>query len=467
VSDLPPSELTPLRGDLTQGPVARTLLLFTLPTLGANVLQSLNGSISAIYVGQFLGENAFAAAGIATMVLFLVFATVFGFAMAATIIIAQAAGRRDLAEMRRTIGATVGAFIAASVLIAALGIWLTPAILHVLATPAAAFAFAAAYLEVVWLGIPLVFLSILLQSAQRGVGDAVTPLWTTGINLVLSLALNPLFILGWGPVPALGLPGAAWAGVAANLVCLVFLVARTYALDLPIRLRGAELRLLWPDWAHLRPVLTIGIPMGVSMIVMSVSSLVMMGLINREGVETAAAYNAVNQVWSYIQMPAFAVGSAVSAMAAQNIGAGRWDRIGRIALTGALTNVVMTAVLVALTLAAGNFLFGLFLPAGSPAIAIGEHINWLIGWTFVPLGISMVLTSVVRANGAVVGPLVILVVSVIVVRMSVGFGLYPALGAEAIWWAFIVSGLSSALLAMVYYWHGGWRGGAGGVAAGE
>ena len=64
-----------MRGDLTQGPVGKTLLLFALPTLGSNVLQSLNGSISAIYVGKFLGENAFAAAGIANMVMFLIFSS--------------------------------------------------------------------------------------------------------------------------------------------------------------------------------------------------------------------------------------------------------------------------------------------------------------------------------------------------------------------------------------------------------
>jgi Na+-driven multidrug efflux pump len=280
------------------------------------------------------------------------------------------------------------------------------------------------------------------------------------LNLVLSLVLNPIFILGWGPVPALGLPGAALAGVLTNLICLIYIVVRIYARDLPIRLRGPELRLLWPDWAHLRPVLTIGVPMGLSMIIMSSSALVMMGLINREGVDTVAAYNAVNQVWSYIQMPAFAVGSAVSAMAAQNIGAGRWDRIGQIAATGVVVNVVMTGVLVLAMLAGGTFLLGIFLPLDSRAIPIGQHINLLIGWTFIPMGISMVLTSIVRANGAVVGPFVILVISVIVVRLSVGFGLYPRIGAEAIWWGFIASAVAAAVMAVVYYLHGGWRHGA-------
>ncbi len=452
-----PAPQKPVRGDLTQGPVARTLLLFTLPTLGGNVLQSLNGSISAIYVGKFLGENAFAAAGIATFVMFAIFSSVFGLGMATTILIGQAKGRGDIAEVRRTIGATAGTFIAIGLVMSLFGGSIAPPILRMMATPAVVMPFATSFLHVVFIGVPLVFMTVLLQSALRGIGDAATPFWTTVLNLVFSLVLNPIFILGLGPIPRLGLPGAAIAGVVTNLICLAFVLWRIYSLDLPIRLRGRELALLIPDWAHLRPVLVIGVPMGLSMMIMSLSGVVMMGLINREGVDTAAAYNAVNQMYGYIQMPAFAVGSAVSAMAAQNIGAGRWDRIGLIARTGVITNMVMTGVLVLIVLLAGHFLLGLFLPLGSNAIPIGEHINLLIAWTFVPMGISMVMTSIVRANGAVVVPFCILVFSIILVRMSVGFGLYPHYGSDAIWWSFMASGSASALMGIAYYLHGGWR----------
>lgn len=445
------------RGDLTRGPVTRTLLVFTLPTLGSNVLQSLNGSISAIYVGKFLGEDAFAAAGIAAMVIFLIFSAVFGLSMAATIMIGQAMGRRDMYDVRRIFAGVAGAFIVVGTLIAAFGHLLSPPILHLLATPPAAFGLAVDYLQVVFIGVPIVLVMVLLQSAMRGVGDAVTPLWATVLAVVLSLVLNPLFILGFGPLPAMGLAGSAAAGVVANLICLAFMAVRSYSLDLPICLRGPDWKLLKPDWDSLRPVLAMGLPMGLSMIVMALASLVMLGLINREGVDTVAAYNATTQIWNYVQMPAFAVGSAVSAMAAQNIGAGRWDRIGQITRTGVTVNVAMTGGLVAFLVLADHWLLALFLPAGSPAIAIGEHINLLIAWTFIPMGVSMVITSVVRANGAVVAPFAILVISVIFVRMSLGFGLYPSLGAEAIWLAFMASSTSSAVLAVIYYASGRWR----------
>lgn len=443
--------------DLTQGPVAKTLFLFALPSLGVNILQSMNGSVNAVFVGQFLGEKALAATANANMTLFLLYSTMFGFAMATTILIGQAMGRRDIADVRRTLGAAIGLFGLMGVICAALGWAFAPNILQWLATPEAAFPFALTYLRVIFLGMPFAFLGVLLTSAMRGVGDAVTPLWNTLLNVVLDAGLNPVFILGLGPIPAMGIAGSAFASVLATFLSLLVLIWQIYRQDSAIRLKGSELRWLRPDIKHVGPILAKGMPMGLSMIVMSLSALVMIGLINREGVDMAAAYGVMNQLWSYAQMPAIAVGSAVSAMAAQNIGAGNWSRLNRVAWAGIGINVIMTVSLLGLITLAIYPLAGLFLPAGSPAIALAAHINFMIGWTFVLIGISMVVSSVVRANGAVIVPFLILVLSVVVMRFGVGFWLYPQWGADAIWAAFGVSALTSALLSIAYYLHGGWR----------
>src|ERR1700744_5914845 len=107
--------------DLTTGSIGRTLLLFALPTLGSNVLQSLNGSINAIWVGRFLGENALAATSNANLVLFLMLAAIFGFGMAATILVGQNMGRRDVEGVRRAMGTAVGMFTILSIGIAVVG----------------------------------------------------------------------------------------------------------------------------------------------------------------------------------------------------------------------------------------------------------------------------------------------------------------------------------------------------------
>lgn len=156
-------------------------------------------------------------------------------------------------------------------------------------------------------------------------------------------------------------------------------------------------------------------------------------------------------------MPAVAVGSAVSAMAAQNIGAGRWDRINKIALAGSAINVGMTALLIGLITIAARPIMELFLASDSPAIPIAIHIHHMVSWTFILMGVSMVLTFLVRANGAVIAPLVILIIAAVVVRFVIGFGLYDRFGADAIWWAFIATSLSSFTMTVAYYLHGSWR----------
>lgn len=447
----------PQQHDLTSGPVAKTLFLFALPALATNILQSINGTINSIYVGQFLGETALAATSNATMIMFLMFSTLFGFAMAATIMVGQAMGRRDVETVRRTIGTAVGVFMIAGAATATLGWLFAPSLLRIMATPADAYPYALSYLRVIFLGMPMSFLMILLSASLRGVGDAVTPLRNTVLNVALDVALNPIFILGLGPFPKMGIAGSAFATLLAGLISITVLIIRIYRMDATIRLRGPELRWLKPNMAFLKPIVSMGFPMGLSMIIMSGSSLVMLGLVNREGVDTTAAFGVMNQLWNYVQMPAVAVGSAVSAMVAQNIGAQKWDRIDHIAKAGVGINVLMTAALVAIITLATRQVAGLFLPGDSPAIEIAIHLNHIVGWTFIMMGIGMVLTSVVRANGAVVFPLISLIISAIFVRLGVGFGFHDQYGAEAIWWAFVAGGIVSLIMSVGYYLYGGWR----------
>src|SRR6185369_7650776 len=125
----------PGRGDLTQGPIASTLLKFALPTLASSILQSLNGTINSIWVGRFLGESALAATSNANMVMFLLTAFVFGFGMASTILIGQAWGRRDVDQARRVFGTAGGSFLLVTILVAIAGYFRAPGILHLLGTP--------------------------------------------------------------------------------------------------------------------------------------------------------------------------------------------------------------------------------------------------------------------------------------------------------------------------------------------
>jgi putative MATE family efflux protein len=443
--------------DLTNGPVAKTLFLFALPSLGVNILQSLNGSVNSVWIGKFLGEEALAASANAGMIMFLMFSTLFGFSIATTILIAQNLGRGNIEGVRRTMGTSLGLFTLVGILTAIFGWVFSPQLLRLLATPDEAYPMALTYLRVIFLGMPFSFVMILLSSALRGLGDSVTPLWNTALNVALDVVLNPVFILGFGPIPALGIAGSALATLVAGIISVVILIVRIYRQNSTIRLRGPELAWLRPNPEFARPVLKMGLPMGLSMIIMSASALVMVGLVNREGVATMAAFGVLQQLWNYAQMPAVAVGSAVSAMAAQNIGAGRWDRINRIAGAGVAINLLMTTCLIGIITLFARLLLSLFLPLESTAIDIAVHVNYIVGWSFIVMGVSMVLTFLVRANGAVFVPLLILIFSSVLVRFAVGFGLYPTFGADAIWWAFIVAAITTMMLTVAYFLFGKWR----------
>ena len=443
--------------DLTQGPIAKTLLAFALPTLGANILQSLNGSINSIWVGRFLGEEALAATTNANLVMFLMFSLAFGFGMATTILVGQSMGARDVVGARRAMGTTIGLFAIVSVLIALLGWLLSPALLHVLATPAEAQTLALAYLRVIFLAVPPMFLGMLLTMGMRGMGDSVTPLRLMVLSVILDAGLNPLLIRGIGPFPRLGIAGSATATVIANYIMMVVGLAYIYAKDLPIRLRGAEWRFLIPETRLLKVIFVKGLPMGLQMLLFTFSALVMIGLVNRAGVDVTAAYGIANNLWTYIQMPAVAIGTAVSAMAAQNIGARKWERVGATTRSGIAINIVITGVMVGVILLFDRPLFALFVGHGSPAIPIARHIQLIGSWSFIIFGITMVIFSTVRANGAVYAPLLILLCSMLFGRIGFAWLMLPRWGTDALWWSFPIGSAVSLTLAVAYYRWGGWR----------
>ncbi|MBV8687760.1 MAG: MATE family efflux transporter [Alphaproteobacteria bacterium] len=443
--------------DLTQGPIAKTLLAFALPTLFSSILQSLNGSINAVWVGRFLGEDALAATSNANIVMFLLMAFVFGFGMASTILIGQAFGRRDVDGARRVIGTALGAFILVAVAIGAAGWIFAPALLRLLATPAGAAPLALDYLRVIFIAMPSSLILVMLMMAMRGAGDALTPLWFMILAVVLDSGLNPVFILGLGPLPAMGIAGSATATVIANYVSLAGLVLYMYVRDLPLRLRGRELRYLKPDGPILRTIVVKGLPMGLQMIVISASALALIGLVNREGVATTAAFGVAMQLWTYLQMPAMSLGAAVSAMAAQNIGAGRWDRVSAITRSGVLFALLITASLVVLLAVADRPALALFLGGGSPALPIARHIQIIATWSFLMFGVTLVLFGTVRANGSVIGPLLILFIGLVPVRLGFALGAYPWLKADALWLSFPVSSFANMAMAIGFYLSGGWR----------
>ena len=445
------------RTALIEGAIAPTLFFFTLPILASNVLQSLNGSVNSIWVGHYLGEAALTATSNANTILFFLLTLVFGVGMAATILVGQSVGARDVAQAKRVVGTSATFFVVGSLIIAALGGVATQPLLAVMQTPSDAMPYATAYLRIIFAAIPFLFAYTFLMMVLRGAGDSKTPFYFLVLSVLLDIALNPLLIFGAGPIPRLGIAGSALATLIAQVVSLASLLVHLYRARHFLWLHGAEWRLLRPDPRLLRALIVKGLPMGLQMIVLSGASIAVISLVNRFGSQTTAAYGAALQLWNYIMMPALAVGMAASSMAAQNVGARRWDRVRRTAVTGVLFNVLMTGALVVILYLFNRPALSLFLPDGSDALALAQHINAIVVWSFVLFGISMVLGGVVRSTGAAVPPLIVLFVSLWLIRLPLAVALMGPWQADGIWWSFPVGAGVSAVLMWLYYRYGGWR----------
>ena len=446
-----------MQRSLTEGSIPRGLVRFSLPILYANILQSLNGSVNSVWVGRYLGEAALTATSNANTVMFLLIGAAFGIALAATILIGQCIGANDLSETKRVVGTSATFFAGISVAMAVAGLVLCRPLLIAMSTPPDSLELAVAYMRVIFLALPWLYLYAFVMAVLRGAGDSKTPFYFMLLSVAIDIALNPLFIFGLGPVPRLGIAGSALATFIAQAVSLLALVRHLYRRRHVLVLHRDELALLKPDWTLVGALVRKGIPMSAQMLVLSLSGVLMLTLVNRFGVDTTAAFGAALQLWNYIQMPAFAVGMGVSAMAAQNVGAGLWQRVTRIARYGVLYSVLLTGTAALVLELWDRPLYGLFLPPQSAALDIAAHLNRLVTPSWIFFGVSVALFGVVRATGAVMAPLIVLAIALLGVRFPLAQLLLPRLKADAIWWSFPVSSLLSALLALLYYRYGSWR----------
>jgi putative MATE family efflux protein len=358
---------------------------------------------------------------------------------------------------RRTFGSAIGFCVIVSLVVGTLGWVFAPALLSAMAAPGETYIYALTYLRVIFVAMPASMITVILGMGLRGGGDAATPLKFMILSCILDIGLNPLLIAGFGPVPAMGIAGAALATAIASIASMAGIVAYVYIKDLPLRLKGAELKWLWPRRDELGYILTKGLPMGAQMLVISAAGIIVIGLVNREGIMVSAAYGAALQLWTYLQMPAMAISAAVSAMAAQAIGANLGDRLGRISRWGVILNLGVTGTLCVLLLLFDRPALELFLGASSPAVDEARHIQFLASWSYVIFGVTMVLFGTMRAGGVVWTPLIILSLALYPVRLGFYYVLYPALGPDALWLAFPVSSAFAVILCIFAYRKPGWR----------
>ena len=309
--------------NLTTGSVFGNIVRFSLPYLLSYFLQTLYGMADLFIIGQYEGVASTTAVSIGSQVMHMLTVMIVGLAMGATVTIGQAVGARDRRGAAGYIGNTTTLFLALSVVVTGVLLALARPIAAVMSTPAEAVPGTVAYLRICFLGVPLITAYNIIASIFRGLGDSKRPMYFIAIACAANIALDYLFMgaLHMGPAgAALGTTLAQAVSVAVSLV----VIRRERD---GIALTRGDLR---PRRAVMGRILRIGVPVALQDGLIQIAFLFITVIANRRGLTDAAAVGIVEKIISFLFLVPSSMLSTVSALGAQNIGAGKHDRVDAI-----------------------------------------------------------------------------------------------------------------------------------------
>lgn len=431
-------------------PLWQVFLGFLGPMLLSNILQALSGTINNIYIGQILGVQAMAAVSGFFPVAFFCVSFIIGLGAGASVLIGQAWGARDTGRVKAVAGTALCVALLLGLAVALLGGSFTPALMRALGTPTNILGEATDYARIVLLNMPLMFLFLLSTAMLRGVSDTVTPLKALVLSTVLGLVFTPAFILGWAGLPRMGVASGALASVLSTACALLWLGWHLRRRLHPLAPDATLMRHLRIDPRLLATVLRIGVPTGLQMIVISLAELALLSLVNGFGSDATAAYGAVNQIVAYVQFPAISIAITASILGAQAIGAGRSERLGDIARTGLLMNLVLTGALVTVAYLFSRAVIGFFITS-APVLELAQNLLHIMLWSSVIFGMASVLSGVMRASGSVLVPTAISIFCILGVEVPVAVLMSRQIGVEGVWVSYPVAFIAMLLLQSLYY----------------
>ena len=437
------------------GPLWRTFLVFLGPLVLTNLLQALSGTLNNIYVGQMLGVGALASVAAFLPLLMFFVAFVIGLGSGASIVIGQAWGAGDMDRVRAIAGTVLAAGALLGTLIGLLGFALAGPLLRLLGTPPDVLPDAIAYARVMMAFLPLLFVSILAASVLRGVSDTVTPLLSLLVSSAVILLLTPALIRGWTGLPPLGVTSGAWASVLATALALAWLGWHLRRRRHPLAPDRAFLRCCRIELRLLRPVVRLGIPTGLFFITGSLADLALVTLVNSYGSQATAAWGAVSQVMAFVLFPALSIAITASILAAQAIGAGRFEQVAAVVRVGLGMNVVLTGGLAVLATLAASQVIGWFI-TDPQVVRLAASLLHIAVWGAVLLGLGSVLSGVMRASGTVLVPTLISLSLLAFVLYPLGWTFNRWFGLQGIWMAHPAAYLIGLTLQATYFF-GVWK----------
>jgi putative MATE family efflux protein len=421
-----------------------------------NLLQATYNTVDSIWVGRFLGPHALGAVSVSMPISFGLVSMVMGLAVATTTLIAQARGAGDEVGVRRISNNSVVLMGILGLVLSVVGVYVRHPMLRLINTPPEIASQAAVYLGIFLAGTFFAFLYNVASAILRGLGDSRTPMVYLMWAVIANMILDPICILGLGPIPAMGVGGAALATVFAQALSAVFSIRHLIVSAKVLRLSRADGPLLDRDLTA--QTLRIGLPAGLQQTMVSFAALAVNSVINSFGPAVVAGAGAGARLDQFAFMPAFSISMAVSALVGQNVGAGRFERVKEIVYWSGVLGAAITGAVSIVVLSIPQTLLGMF--TTDPAVLeVGTSYLRIMGLVYIPFALMFVMTGVLRGAGDTVATMFNTLGSLWLVRVPlVRFLSGPAgLGTRGLWIGMAASSFVGLGLNYAYYRSGRWK----------
>ena len=377
--------------NLTNGSVLKNIAYFSLPYLLSYFLQTLYGLADLFIIGQFEGVASTTAVSIGSQVMHMLTVMIVGLAMGSTVCIGQAVGAGDKKHALAAIGNTVTLFMLLSVVITALLLALVRPIVSVMSTPAEAADGTRAYLTICFIGIPFITAYNIISSIFRGLGDSKSPMIFIAVACAANIALDYIFIGAMGLGPAGAALGTTLSQAISVVFSLVVILRRKSGISL-------ERRDLHPQRDTMGRLLRIGVPVAAQDGLIQIAFIVITVIANRRGLDAAAAVGIVEKIISFVFLVPSSMLSTVSALCAQNIGAGKQARAEQTLRYAVIIAVSFGIIIALLTQFISEQAVGLFTPDTVVIMLGGQYLRGYI-WDALFAGIHFCFSGYFCACG--------------------------------------------------------------------
>lgn len=445
--------------DFTEGNIARQVLNFSAPIMLGNVLMSVYGIINMIWVGRLLGHTALAAVAVSLPIIMLLPAFLIGLGMATNVLIAQAFGRKDTALLKKILANSFFASTLFCLLISCVALLFRRELLALVQTPREIEAMALSYLTITMASLIFQFFINWMNGMLRGLGDAQTVLKILAMLTFFNVTFVPLLIVGVGPIPPLGVAGAAWGSALAAAVTGVVGYVYLLRYNPYINMRQWDCSL---DWRIIRQVFIIGVPASLQMIVVSLAGVFILALVNRYGTNVTAAFGIGLQIDMLAAIPFMSIGMAATTIAGQNLGAQRLDRVFQTLRVSVLVGLAIALLCTVVLFFFSGQIGAIFLKESADNARVLDVVRsyyHFMAFIFPCFAVIFVIQGVLRSAGDTVALLLLSFAAMFVIRIPVAYVLAGPAGLreDGIWMAMLASSALAVLLNWFYYRRGTWQ----------